>query len=375
MLFLIAFLAGAILTVFQSNQAKVLALKTYYHLFEQQKQTKLKTLNMLEIAKKEKELGFWLSVFGPQTVMEELLTDAGGGTTLDCHQQAHLIGRVSYDLFGASIFGRGNSLCHSGYYHGAMEGFLREKGTVNIASNMTDLCQSFPNNFGQFECYHGVGHGVLAFEDYDLPMAIKLCQTLPSSFSKDSCFGGVFMENIVTANGQGADPGHKTDWITNDPHFPCNSPLFKDAIDIKRQCYHMQTSRMLMLYDNNFDMVLKECLRSPLDMQKSCFRSFGRDAAGVVLRNPSQIVALCGKIENGVFVEECMLGALNVVIDFWGERLTSQASQFCQNLTQTYKNSCYQTLADRLPSLFKDKNRRQAVCKTFESNYQNLCQN
>ncbi len=351
---------------------KVLFTKLSFSLSTTKGNETLSNLNLLNVAKNKEDLAFWISVFDPKMIMDELLRDAGGGYQLDCHTQAHNIGRISYQLYGASVFKTGNSLCHSGYYHGAMEAFLQEKGTLNLSENMTTLCNTFDTNFGQFECYHGVGHGALAYEDYDLPKAIKLCKKLPDSFSQTSCMGGVFMENVVTADGKGAGPTHTTTWVSSNPHYPCN--YFSKDEDVQLQCYHMQTSRMLQLFGNNFDLVLPECLKAPTNMQHACFRSFGRDAAGIALRNPQRIVELCSKISQAnVFVDECVIGALNVIVDFWGENLSNQASTFCKELPNAHKNTCYGTLANRLPSLFSMKSKKADVCKTFEQEYQNLC--
>lgn len=357
------------------SEVKVYATKLYFQLFKNEGKQQLSRLNMLHTAKEQEELTFWLKVFGPEEVMQDLLNDSGSGTTLDCHTQAHLIGRVSYELYGASIFQKGSSLCHSGFYHGAMEAFLREKGTVDLAREMTNLCEAFDTNFGQFECYHGVGHGVLAFEDYDLPQAIRLCRRLSDSFSQESCFGGVFMENVVTADGKGADSTHTTQWVNDDPHFPCNANELVNDYQVELQCYHMQTSRMLMLFGNNFDRVLEECLRAPENMKNACFRSFGRDAAGQVLRDPGKIVELCGKLPRSErkFIDECVIGAVHVIVDFWGKDIKGQASEFCSKLAGEHKTTCYSGLAKRLPGLFRTKEEKLSICKTFEPPYQNLC--
>lgn len=368
---LFVFLFLSFLFILNKTDLKALAAKSYYSVFQDEKTNKLSQLDMMEISLKEDELLFWLKVFTPEILMEDLLKDSGNGNTLDCHRQAHVLGRISYQLYGASVFKKGVGLCHSGFYHGAMESFLQKEGTIDLSKKIKKLCQSFETNFGQFECYHGVGHGVLAYDDYNLPQALKLCKQLPNSFSKESCFGGVFMENIVTSQGKGAKD-HQTKWVSNDPHFPCNYSYLE--ADEALACYHMQTSRMLIMFGNNFDRVLLECLKAPLNVRSACFRSFGRDAAGQVLREPEKIVELCSKIPNrSDYVKECVAGALNVIIDFWGANIKGEASKFCKALRQPNKKLCYENLGKRLPGLFNEKKKQETVCKTFEKEYQNLC--
>ena len=365
-------IVGGLLLVDNKQQVKVFSTKLLFDHVPHRKQVQLQKLNMLAVAKREKELAFWLSVVGPKALMDDLLADSGGGASLDCHQEAHIIGRVSYELYGGEVFSEGTSLCHSGFYHGAMEAFLKEKGTVNLAKNMTALCNTFATGFGKFECYHGVGHGVLAYEDYDLPKALLLCKDMPDTSAKSSCFGGAFMENIMVANGQGASLEHTTVWVNNDPLFPCT--YFEGDETIEGTCYAMQTSRMLMLYGNNFDRVRQECLKVRDQMRGVCFRSIGRDAAGVVLRDPTQIIHICKRNDvSDALVDQCIIGALNVIVDFWGEKLDGQANEYCRVMPGEHKNICYATLAKRLPEVFPVKSDRDQRCQMFEQFYQYLC--
>ncbi|TSC83302.1 MAG: hypothetical protein G01um101419_56 [Parcubacteria group bacterium Gr01-1014_19] len=335
---------------------------------------KFSKTNIMVALKTETEMRYWLETVGPKKIMEKLLADTGGGSVVDCHQESHTVGRLAYQIYGAVAFKDGNASCHSGYYHGAIEQLLKEKGTTNLSKVINEVCESFATQFGIFECLHGVGHGVLAFDDYDMPKAIKTCQLLKDAYSISSCYGGMFMENIVTAQGSGGSKDHETKWASTDPHFPCNS--IDQNFEVQYQCYQMQTSWMLSLFDYNFDRVQKECFKARADMIDVCFKSFGRDAAGHTLRNPFKIRDLCAKVpdvQNYYYI--CVVGATNVIIDFWGDGLSTQATELCRILPETGKRSCYTTLASRLNDLFNTKERRQLICDTFEADYKNLCVN
>jgi len=345
-----------------------------FRIFPKLLSAQLEKTNMLEVARNEDHLTYWLKVLGPEKVLGELLTDSGGGATIDCHQESHQIGRLSYELFGAGTFSYGDASCHSGYYHGAMEGFLNEKGTTDLAGNIDKICKQFDTGFGNFECLHGVGHGVIAYEDYDLTAAIEICRQLNDGFATSSCYGGVFMENIVTAQGLGAVPNHETKWVDKtDPQFPCNKIGTENELLV--QCYMMQTSWMLTLYNYNFDKVAGGCLSAVNGMESTCFRSFGRDSAGHTLRNPVKINELCEKVpKEKTYYNDCMSGAVNVIIEFWGPKLQDQASQYCNLQPPGYKQTCYSLLATRLQDVFKLEEERKPVCATFEKDYQYLCQ-
>jgi hypothetical protein len=356
------------------ERIKIFGLKTYYSVFKATSNKKLKELDQMKVASNKQELSKWLSIFGPERIMADLLDDSGGGTTVDCHQQAHEIGRAAYVLYGAEVFEVGDASCHSGFYHGAMESFLQTEGTTDLAAKINDICEKFESSFGKFECLHGVGHGLLAYEGYDLPATLLRCKELSDTWSTNSCYGGVFMENIVAAQGLGASD-HETAWANRtEPYFPCNKVSQEGSVQY--ECYQMQTSWMLTIYNNDFDKVAKACLNAPKNMVPVCFKSFGRDAAGHSLRNPDEIIRICDKVEGSSNYNECIYGALNVIVDFWGEKLLGQGSELCTKVpNDTDQQGCYSLLASRLANVFIDSNRHKAVCQTFEPKYQNLCAN
>lgn len=355
-----------------SKNTEIAFYKIYFRLFPQKLKNALVNNNMHEIAQVDSELSFWLKLAGPDKVMEKLLVDSGGGSLLDCHQEAHKAGRLAYEIYGPSVFAKGNSSCHAGYYHGAMEAFLKERGTKNLAANINEVCSGFKTGYSNFECLHGVGHGVMAYDSYDLPKAIETCELLDSSFGQVSCYGGVFMENIVAAQGRGAIYGHSTKWVSTDPHFPCN--LFADKPGTQLQCYLMQTSRMLDLFSHDFAKVAEECTRAPEDMMETCFQSMGRDAAGFTLRDPVQILEICQKAPT-TFFDYCITGSLNVIIDFLGENLTNQPFELCIKIEeQSSKNTCYKVLGGRLKDVFgQDKEKVKATCEFAEKDYKMAC--
>ncbi len=329
-------------------------------------------LDINGIAGNEAALASYLDNEGITKAMERLVAESNGGTSFDCHQQAHSIGRVGFELYGEEAFPQCDANCHSGCYHGAMESFLNKTGTTELAGNIDRICQKFDTSFGIFECLHGVGHGVLAYLDYDMPATITQCRALKDSFSQSSCFGGMFMENILTGQGLGAsEKDHQTSWINvNDPFYPCNK--IDQSNDVQYQCWQMQTSWMLTISNYNFDVVSKECLKAPKDMIPVCYQSFGRDIGGHTLRDPQKIMNLCAKTPEEYY-DKCIIGALNVIIDFWGPGLKDQAAQLCSLTEEPHKKVCNNALIGRISGLFKEKEARQASCNYIEETYRNQC--
>ncbi|MEK7148276.1 MAG: hypothetical protein AAB758_03175, partial [Patescibacteria group bacterium] len=166
--------------------------------------------------------------------------------------------------------------------------------------------------------------------------------------------------------------GHSTKWVSTDPHFPCN--LFADKPDVQIQCYLLQTSRMLDLFSYDFAKVTEECPNAPEDMINICFQSMGRDAAGQTLRDPDKIISICSGVPHKFF-DVCIAGGLNVIVDFWGENLSSQPFELCRQLKrEENKAFCYSLLGQRLKEVFANNYQKiKNLCQFAENDYKVYC--
>ncbi|PIR82768.1 hypothetical protein COU20_00355 [Candidatus Kaiserbacteria bacterium CG10_big_fil_rev_8_21_14_0_10_59_10] len=327
------------------DRVRIAFARAYYALFPRALDAKFSKIDMREAAGDERSVRALLIAAGPERVMRELLASSGEGTLWDCHQEAHVVGKAAYELYGAEVFRRGSMECHSGFIHGAMETFLSQQGTADLAEKIGELCAAFPSSFGIFECLHGVGHGVMAYQNYDLPAALEECGKLETDFDRSSCYGGVFMENIVAAQGFGANPDHETEWVSwSDPHFPCNT--VSEDEQVLTQCYLMQTSWMLTIAGYDFEAVGRQCAAAPSAMRATCHVSLGRDIAGYTQRNTERILELCAVASPAAHRSDCVVGALNVVLDFAGG-VTPLAHQLCEAATGEAAARCRATLEAR----------------------------
>ncbi len=373
---------GGAITVSGSNRGmqkknqfniEIFLKKIYYQIFPKKLDEDLKTFDAVKVASDQRELEYWISLIGGEKFMEKLVADSGGGSKVDCHQESHLVGRTAFELEGRKVFKKPSYNCHSGFLHGAMEAFIAQVGQKDLIKEVSKLCQSFNTDFGKFECLHGIGHGLAAYEDYNIPAALDLCKKLSSDYERRSCYGGIFMENIMVDEGRGAIKGHKTNWVSNDPHFPC-SGVDKDYF-VQYECYQMQTSRMLHMFDYKFSLISSECQNAPQYMVEVCFKSMGRDTAGHTLRDPLKIVDLC-QITPHQYFRSCIKGALNVIIDFWGDNIKDQPQKLCQRLNEDDQGFCYGILGNRLKDIFgQDKDKIRLVCNENDKRYIDICIN
>jgi plastocyanin len=282
----------------------------------------------------------------------------------DCHQAAHSAGRFAFEIFDEKAFQTCSAECHSGCYHGATESYFRVHGTANLAEDLAVICGSEQNPFLSHQCYHGVGHGLMAFADYELFEALANCDLLPQG--QESCYTGVYMENVV--GGLAPTVGHFTDYLSDDPHFPCNVVDEK----YKPSCYFYQTSRMVQLFNYDFGLVAEACGEIDLSLQQNCFESMGRDVGGVHFTDNPGAILDCGSAPAGDPRIWCLNGAVQNT--FWDPTGQDQALDFCALLeAEPEKAGCYETIFRRAPSVLAGAEELQAFCGKTEPAYQEAC--
>src|SRR5262245_31370769 len=294
------------------------------------------------------------------------LEAAGRG---DCHQPAHKAGRFAYEVSGISTFTTytGAPLeCHVGGLHGAIEAYFRERGIDDLAVQGRQICDTGRDYFFESQCFHGIGHGLMAATDYDLPEALKGCDLLEKG--RETCYTGVFMENIVGGLGghhEGA-PAHSK-YLNRDPQYPCS------LVDAKFQpsCYLLQTSRMLQLFGPNFSRIAAACGDAPGALSDFCFQSMGRDVGGLRRGDWSGAIRACGSAPAGSPRIACLSGAVQNL--FWDGSGQNAAIQFCRKLNDpAEKRGCYDTIISRADVVLTS-DARGLFCADIEEPYQRQC--
>lgn len=61
------------------------------------------------------------------------------------------------------------------------------------------LCAAFPTRFARYQGHHGIGHGLLVAEGYDLPRATEICRRLRTLTAQRACLEGVFTSSTTRA--------------------------------------------------------------------------------------------------------------------------------------------------------------------------------
>jgi hypothetical protein len=116
---------------------------------------------------------------------------------IDSHLMGHFVARKLYKEQGIE----GLQYCTDdlGYAcaHAIVIEALFERG-MEVFDEVNDICARVEGPGAYFMCFHGFGHGVLAFADYELPKALELCEKVGTEAYGDyesvECAGGAIME-------------------------------------------------------------------------------------------------------------------------------------------------------------------------------------
>ncbi|MDA1334585.1 MAG: hypothetical protein O2794_01045 [bacterium] len=320
------------------------------------------------IATDKDELFSYVKKYSPSRALEQLFSiESQFG---NCHDNAHYVGRFSYELYDSEAFRQCAMLCQSGCYHGAVEAYFREHGTSNLADNINKLCSGNTNPFIVHQCRHGVGHGLLAWSDYALFDALEDCNLLQQGEAQTSCYSGVFMENIVQSMASFLEiEGHTTQYLSDDPHYPCN---IVDA-QYKPTCYFLQTDRMVELSGGNFATVAQNCSEvEDVFSRRMCFESMGRTVGGRNRNNPPGAISTCYNANPGTDRLGCLMGAVQDT--FWDPSGQDNAISFCKLLTpEDEKDTCYGMIFGRAPQVLTKEADHRAFCQKAETTYQGRC--
>jgi hypothetical protein len=325
----------------------------------------------------------------------------------DAHVYAHGIGIAAFggpDSVG-TVFARCTPEHQSGCYHGVVQAYFidaRRSGGEVTAEAANALCRDYRAGEGtpgdrwlQFQCAHGMGHGLVMFHGHDLPTALRGCDLLASDFERETCYQGAFMENVVNAlmphhpasalahggGGEhdahgGAHAGHGTEAATapfraldpDDLLYPCS------AVEERywSACYSMQTSAILHHTGRDVARTAAECLRAPERMRSTCFVSLGRDISGITVQDRAASRRQCALVPDAADRSWCHVGAATNMLNVTAR--VEDGIAYCRELPATEdKTRCYELVGSQLLVLAPTEPEREAACRSAEDAFVEAC--
>jgi hypothetical protein len=301
---------------------------------------------------------------GPRAALE-LFDDTIEEGDPDCHRIAHTIGAASlarYEGNVARTFADGSSTCFSGYYHGVLERALVDVKTRdavrlgNVARALCDDPQVRRSRWMAYNCFHGLGHGLMITTGYGLPLSLDACERIATYLDRTSCKGGVFMENITSSY------GFTSQWLRDDdPVYPCNAVEPDDKIT----CYGMVTSRVLRVIGLDWERTAEICAEVEERFVATCFRSMGRDISGQTLRDAEQIVELCAVTRAYGAEAECIsAAAMDMTSNF---TRGTEAAALCDLAPADTRGECYYGVGGVMGRFTTTPAEREADCRELTS--------
>jgi hypothetical protein len=194
-----------------------------------------------------------------------------------------------------------------------------------------------------WQCYHGIGHGLMFYTANDLPRSLKMCEGFDTDFSRSNCANGVFMENF------NADQKlHISKFLKeSDPFYPCPQQTNR----YKAYCYLYAPTYFLSLNDGDYDAALEWCKRAEAGFEPSCAYGVGTQAMKENLNDPKLVETVCMNGEDEQ-TAPCIEGMTSLYINHHGS--LEPARELCSRLEKPNRPACYEAIAANA-SLFRDQ--------------------
>jgi mono/diheme cytochrome c family protein len=286
---------------------------------------------------------------GPRPALAKLQAMSTTNTAVagDCHRIAHRMGSAALSRFKdkvAPAFIQGTPVCASGYYHGIIERAFLGQPTNKLGIVARQLCtdsQITKQTFLLYQCIHGLGHGLMIYTGYDLPLSLTTCKGLQTDFDKISCSGGVFMENFTSSYGVTSKYLRKSD-----PIYPCDDKI---SNPYKVQCYGLVTANLLKTTGYDQKKTAAGCKRSEPAWVSTCFESFGRDVSGIAGRSAAKARASCRLTGSDKNESDCLYGVVREIVN--SDAAPDRGGRFCAQVASKFKSRCYSGVGSVMSAL------------------------
>jgi hypothetical protein len=311
------------------------------------------------------------------TVLEDM-GRLNPGVSQQAHKVAHDLGRYAFEAYGTieETLRTCSYKVFQGCFHGALQAYFEGVGEALGPQHVTGLCPS-DNQFRQYTCLHGTGHGLFLATKHDLFRSLSLCDALSGYFAVGSCQGGAVMENVVgyfdfragAAHHHGPGPPEPWEAVyhvnASDYMYPCNAMQEHQ----KTNCWLMQTSLILYFNGVSFANATEVCDQVPSPQDINCFRSLGRDASAYANRDVAVGMRHCGHGDAE--------GRAYCVRGFVAESVLNYASPeaglpVCRAFSAVDKPPCYEEMATQGRTMVGSEG-MAAVCAQAEEGYESDC--
>jgi hypothetical protein len=316
--------------------------------------------------------------YGPRAalpVLERLQKEGRVDLSVNDHALAHAVGRETAKTFGSNF--KSFDLCPTTFNYGCPHGFFeyvlgRTDTPKEAASSVCETASGEGNRLltAGFSCYHGVGHGVMMAEAYDLKAALATCNTFATHEAAEGCWQGVFMENV---NAGMAGTARKGVFSRTRPLAPC------DGVErrYRHQCFINHAGWLMSVAGNRVERATGYCLAARGADRTACMQSIGLMVTNPVwqatlapnARSKSQSTVaweLCERFPP-VGREDCVLAGIDNLANFDGFDVAREKA-FCAEVGTAIRAACYRQIGVNLRARTEDQAILRSRCQRLGAN-------
>ena len=327
----------------------------------------------------------------------EVLKIASIPPDIDMHLLAHVVGDILFAQEGLT----GIKVCTHDFRnacsHSIVIGLFFEQGE-DALTQISEACYQAPGGSGAYTmCFHGLGHGMLAYASYNLKKAVELCRrTGTSQYGHEEasqCISGAIMEIISGVHDKELWASERPKYFKeSDPLYPCSADFIPS--NARYLCYLYLTPHLFEVAGINTWTPTTKAFPfcegisiQDTSSRDACYGGFGKEFIGWALGRDIRTSSvqniteeqlelvydsclLAGSNEGSL---SCIKGAMSSL--FWGgENDRSVAISFCSFMPDSYyQNACFEHLIGAVDYYIKNDGYKIEFCGEIPDTYQEEC--
>ena len=328
----------------------------------------------------------------------ELLKRAELPPGTDLHLVGHEVGNELYKQEGL----KGMKFCTHDFRnacsHSVVIGALLEHG-IGVFDDIHEVCQEAPGGPGAYNmCFHGFGHGVLAFTEYTVEDAVELCErTGTDEYSNreyHECVGGMVMEMLSGVHDREVWQRQAGKYLSREnPLQLCQGDLIPE--EAKPICYTYISPEIFdaaseiqrvwgpETYEKSF--AYCEAVEGEAN-RRACFEGLGKEFIVLVQERDirkiedttddqlNTVIEWCSFTEDSRGRTQCLAEILDSL--YWGgENNFGVSVRYCNVMTiPSDQNMCFSRLIENVSYYHGEPKYREDFCKAIPETYQSTCE-
>jgi hypothetical protein len=316
--------------------------------------------------------------------------------SVDVHFIGHKVGDMLYEEYGIEGMKYCTHDLRNACSHSVVIGALLAEGE-SILPKLNPICHEAPGGVGAYTlCYHGLGHGTLAYAGYDIKRGIELCGLVtnetPFREEQVQCIGGVVMEMNIGAHDPEVWKEMKQKQLTvSRPLEICQSDYIPNIAKV--MCYSYVTPYLLEAAaetaTSQMDQLKKSFLYCDIldkkAQRRACYGGMGKEFVTLALGGDTRIskiatdqelnylISLCSLAHNDEANSACILTALDTM--YWGGENNPDASvRLCGLLPEgSTREDCFKHLFSITEYYQQDPIIRERICAEVAEDAEHAC--